>query len=223
MPKLEIHPAALAMPEASREDYERLLDDIEKHGQSVPIELYKGQIIDGRTRYKACLELKLEPWTVDAAHDLDGKTPAEYVWSLNVARRHLTQSQRSAIAVEMRGADLGSNATSGPSLGSTTQNGLGSDYPKKRLDIAKMVGVSEESIKDAITLKKKDPEAFQEVKEGKRSLWSKPKNGSEVVTCDVRKALHKNFGALRRSLDDAGIYENCRTSMEMVLAEIKLV
>jgi hypothetical protein len=43
--------------------------------------------------------LKIEPTTVEV--DLDGMTPAEYVWSVNGVRRHLTPSQRAAVAVEL--------------------------------------------------------------------------------------------------------------------------
>lgn len=101
---LEIHPVAKLWPVMSDADFTALMDDIRENGQQVPIQLYDGQIIDGAHRYKACVELGVEPDT----QDWDG-TEAQlipHVVSLNDRRRHLTASQRAMIAekIAVRGA-----------------------------------------------------------------------------------------------------------------------
>jgi hypothetical protein len=59
--QLSIHPAADLFPAMSDEEYGRLRDDIAKNGQIMSIATYKGQVLDGRHRYRACLELGIEP------------------------------------------------------------------------------------------------------------------------------------------------------------------
>jgi N6-adenosine-specific RNA methylase IME4 len=86
---LRPHPAAEAFPMMDPGMYEDLKDDIEAFGQREPITLCDGMILDGRNRYKACLEIGVEP----SAKEFNGN-PWDYVWSLNGARRDLVAEQR---------------------------------------------------------------------------------------------------------------------------------
>ena len=62
MSRRETHPTADLFPALDAVTYEQLKADIEKNGQLEPIWLDKdGKIIDGRHRYQACLDLKIEP------------------------------------------------------------------------------------------------------------------------------------------------------------------
>lgn len=90
--QLQYHAAAdvFAMMDNSR--YNELLADIKKNGQRVPIVTCNGLILDGRNRYKACLELNIEP----VIESFNGN-PWAYVWSLNGARRDLDGLQRAII------------------------------------------------------------------------------------------------------------------------------
>ena len=83
------HPAADAFPMMDQNRFQDLVDDIREHGQHEPITLCDGMILDGRNRYKACLELGINPKT----KDFDGD-PWAYVWSLNGERRDLVAEQR---------------------------------------------------------------------------------------------------------------------------------
>lgn len=49
------------------------------YNKAYPIVLYEGEIIDGRHRNQACVELGVEPVTVDFAEVASGKTPSEFV------------------------------------------------------------------------------------------------------------------------------------------------
>lgn len=75
------------MMEAKR--YEELKADIAANGQLETITLCEGMILDGRNRYKACVELGITPKT----RNYDGD-PWSYAWSLNGQRRDLVQEQR---------------------------------------------------------------------------------------------------------------------------------
>ena len=101
----KLHPLCSIFPPMSEDEFDRLRDDIAKHGQRQPILLFDGQILDGRHRHDACLLLKIEPkfetfsGTFDQAESL--------VLSLNLARRHLDTSQRSSIAAKLATLDRG--------------------------------------------------------------------------------------------------------------------
>ena len=71
--------------------------DILENGQREPIWIYDGKIIDGRNRYRACRDAGIEP----ALRTWNGEgSLVQFVVSLNLHRRHLTSSQRAAIAAE---------------------------------------------------------------------------------------------------------------------------
>jgi site-specific DNA-methyltransferase (adenine-specific) len=89
---LKNHPAADAWPMMDDQRYEELRADIEMNGQREPITLCDGMILDGRNRYRACVDLDIEPLTRDYAGD-----PWAYAWSLNGARRDLESTVRALI------------------------------------------------------------------------------------------------------------------------------
>jgi hypothetical protein len=61
MRDVEFHPAIKSFPDSGDEAYAKLLADIRARSQRRPIALFEGKIWDGRCRYYACQELKLEP------------------------------------------------------------------------------------------------------------------------------------------------------------------
>lgn len=96
--ELTIHPVADIMPPLSEIEFDALVSDIRRNGQINPIIVHNNQIIDGRHRYWACNQLSIEPITAPWNGPTDEKSLVECVISLNVQRRHLTTSQRAALA-----------------------------------------------------------------------------------------------------------------------------
>lgn len=93
----EYHPAATVFPLLDGREFEELKADIAANGLLEPIILHPdGRIIDGRNRHRACIETGTEPHfrTLDGSGDL-----LSFVVSMNLHRRHLTASQRAAVAV----------------------------------------------------------------------------------------------------------------------------
>lgn len=83
------HELSLAFPDMQDAQFKRLAADIRAHGLRHPIVLFDGAILDGRHRYRACIETGVEPHFVE----FDGDDPVEFVTSENAARRHMTESQ----------------------------------------------------------------------------------------------------------------------------------
>lgn len=86
----ETHPAADAFPMMDANRLNDLIDDIREHGLIEPVIIFEGKILDGRNRYKACLDLGIQPET----KQFKGEDPWAFVWSLNGARRDLVDEQR---------------------------------------------------------------------------------------------------------------------------------
>jgi ParB-like chromosome segregation protein Spo0J len=95
---LDSHPAADLFPllEVESPEFGELVRDIPEHGLLQPIVLHQAKILDDRNRYRACQHAGIEP----RFEEWGGDSPTAYVISLNVHRRHLTDGQRVAIAVE---------------------------------------------------------------------------------------------------------------------------
>jgi ParB-like chromosome segregation protein Spo0J len=92
---LAIHEVANLFPPIEGAAFDELKADIAKNEMLVPLLLYQGKILDGRSRFKACKELGVKPTTVV----WDGDCSAlECVVSLNMHRRHLSDNQRTVIA-----------------------------------------------------------------------------------------------------------------------------
>lgn len=94
----EVHPAANAFPMHSEDEFIALCEDIRAEGQREPIKVCRGLIIDGRNRYRACKELGLAIKAVEV--NIPEEKIAEYVFSLNLSRRHLNPGQRAVIALK---------------------------------------------------------------------------------------------------------------------------
>jgi len=177
---MEFHPIANIFPMMGEEELEELADDIMQNGLLKPIVTYEGKILDGRNREKACQLIGLSPYLINEneismARELgvntsccyspyeeyEGDDPLGYVLSLNLHRRHLTASQRAALAAEIANLDLGVNrhTLDSQNCGSTTQT-----------QAAEKLDVSERYVQEAKKIQRESPEHFDKVKSGELSL-----------------------------------------------------
>ena len=102
---LMLHPLATLMPEASPEDYASLRDSIKSVGLKQSLLLWKGHVLDGRHRLRACQDLGIEPTTRELTpEEVSDGSPEEllkFVAAMNLHRRHLTPSQRAMAAARI--------------------------------------------------------------------------------------------------------------------------
>jgi len=105
MQEYEFHALANVLPLMEGQDFENLAQDIDANGLREPIWLLDGKILDGRNRYRACSTLRKG---VDV-REYTGDDPAAFVMSLNLHRRHLTDSQRAMAAGKLANLRRGDN------------------------------------------------------------------------------------------------------------------
>jgi ParB-like chromosome segregation protein Spo0J len=98
MTKLEKHPVADLFPMMSASEFARLKSDIKTNGQREDIVVWRGLLIDGRNRLRACEELDIEPQIAELMDETD---PVQYALSHNLHRRHLTTAQRAIVAAKL--------------------------------------------------------------------------------------------------------------------------
>ena len=100
MQKLNYHSYCDLLPEMTTDDFNALVSDIKENGLINPIVLFNDRILDGKHRYKACLELGIDP---KIETFIGSKEQAlHYVISQNIARRHLLTSQKAALAINAK-------------------------------------------------------------------------------------------------------------------------
>lgn len=96
------HPVIELFPPMSDADFQDLKADIAKNGLKTEIAVWKGQLIDGRHRVRALIELGID-WRRKAIEVDDDADPVEYALSCNLKRRHLNTSQLAMVADKVRG------------------------------------------------------------------------------------------------------------------------
>ena len=154
---MEFHQIANIFPMLGEEELGELADDIMQNGLHQPIVLYQGQILDGRNRYQACELAGIE----SDCTEYEGDDPLGYVLSLNLHRRHLTASQRAALAAEIANMESGTRTDLEPPaiLPEVSQT-----------EAAEKLDVSERYVQQAKKIQRESPEHFDKVKSGEISL-----------------------------------------------------
>lgn len=158
----EFHPIANIFPMMSPEEFAELRKDIHQNGQLEPVWLHAdGRIIDGRNRYKACMELGITPkyrtW------DGDGSL-TQFVVSLNLHRRHMSAEQRAAVAVKMLPmleAEAKERMLAGVKVDPTQKVGEGSHKDgESAKQAAGIAGTNHQYVSDAKRIANDAPEVF---------------------------------------------------------------
>ncbi|HEY0983322.1 MAG TPA: hypothetical protein VGE80_14425, partial [Schlesneria sp.] len=123
--EVRIHPAAMLFPEMPKNELATLVEDIRENGVRTRLQFIgetwdDAQLLDGRNRLKALKEVGLayrEHSDLIPAADIPD--PIDHVLSLNLHRRHLTESQRGMVAANVATLKLGANQHSSIELPST--------------------------------------------------------------------------------------------------------
>ena len=169
MTNLEHHEIAQIFPMMGEEEFSALVADIRRNGLRTPVVLYEGKILDGRNRYRACLEAGTESETTE----YEGNNPVGYIVSVNLHRRHLSSSQLAACAVEAEALMERLEAEARERQGARTD--IKELFPESKAGQARdtaaaLFGTNPHYIQDAKKIRAEAPEAFKQVKAGKKTI-----------------------------------------------------
>ena len=154
----EYHPLANIFPLIDGQAYQELMADVAKHGVREPVWLYEGKILDGRNRYRAAMAMGVEcPTRKYIGDDATG-----FVISLNLHRRHLTESQRAMVGAKLANMKQGQRTDIEPSA--NLQN-------VSQSDAAELLNVSPRSVASAAKVQAEAPlEVVRAVEQGAMSV-----------------------------------------------------
>jgi ParB-like chromosome segregation protein Spo0J len=196
---MECHPVCDLFPEMAKQEFTDLCEDIAKHGQHTPIWTHAGQIVDGRHRYRACCLLGIAPkfqeWSGEGS-----LVSFVVSLNLHRRQLNLDASQRAALGVDIKAALVAegrerqraaAEATNRKRSGTLRANSPEAELPppltmleqtvrrtdddlarmwRSREEAAELVNVSARTITDAEKVKKADPEAFEAIKRGEKTV-----------------------------------------------------
>ena len=172
---MKFHAVANIFPMMSPSEFKELKEDIAKNGLLEPIWTYKNQIVDGRNRYLACMEVGVDPVFIEWSK-VNGTSLIDFILSLNLKRRHLNASQKAMVAVdalpyfetEAHKRKLSTlkkgNSTPDRELIPDRENGRSRDI------VAKQFGVSGRYIQTAKSIAEKLPELADQIRKGKLTI-----------------------------------------------------
>lgn len=134
------HEAADIFPTMSPEEFAAFKEDIATNGLQTPIvTIPDGRIIDGRHRWRACMDTKTEP-----KYQVYQGNPWTYVISANLHRRHLNASQRAMVVARMADRKPGLRNQAAP-----RNRGAEDHLPPTQGHAAELLGVGLSSVTDA--------------------------------------------------------------------------
>lgn len=143
------HPVAEIFPFLDGAEFAGLCEDIREHGQREPIIVDRaGLILDGRNRYRACIQIGVEP----KFETYEGADVVALIVSLNLKRRHMSESQRAMVAAKLANLSVGANQHTGASANLPTL--LSNDEPPPPAPVtqrqaADLLNVSDRAVRDA--------------------------------------------------------------------------
>lgn len=153
---VNFHPLANLFPLLDGQPYAELMADVLKHGVREPVWTYEGQILDGRNRWRASQAVGVDC----PMREYTGSEPAAFVVSLNLHRRHLSESQRAMVAARLATLQDGQRKSASPIGEAVSQS-----------EAASMLNVGKRSVERAReVLEDGAPELVATVEQGRVSV-----------------------------------------------------
>ena len=192
MSELEFHPVADIFPMMSEREFADLTADIAENGLREPVWLHDdGRIIDGRNRYQACRKAGVAPtFRTHYGHD---SGLVGFVVSLNLHRRHLSESQRAMVAARAEQYEQGRPKKD-------------ANWQVKRSDAANLFKASERSIARAKKVQESGVRELGKAVESGRVAVSTaatiadapPEEQREVIAADNEKEIIRRAQEIQR-------------------------
>lgn len=198
MSTIKVHSVAKLFPKMDESQFKAFLDDIKANGFQETIKYIEGddgsaEVIDGRNRLEAAKQMKVDPWELNTKRGDKlmekinvAKIPSlvSYVASLNLKRRHLSDSQRAAVAVAIekeiakdekaderaRKLEEKANPTKKEDKAEKAEKKDSKPKETTRQKAAKIMGTGDRNVGNAKMIEKKDPKLFEKVQAGEITI-----------------------------------------------------
>ena len=198
-------PVCSLFPLMTDQELAGLTKDIEEDGLIEDIVLYEGMVLDGRNRLEACKRAGVNPRFVD----WDDGSPTLYVLSKNLHWRHLSTSQRAAIAAEAMSRlqeearkrqieSLKQGPVSAVRRGRDSANGVNDLHGKASEIAAKAVSVGARTVERAVAVKRADAEEFERIRRGEVTVQRAERNVAKRAGGMTTRRLQVQNKAKRR-------------------------
>lgn len=165
-----LHAACKIFPPLAEPELQELADDIASQGLRNPIVMLDGKILDGCNRFAACKIAKVKPRFTE----FQGDNPVQFVISQNLARRHLTASQRAVVAfdllplLEKEAKQRQRQSNSYKQNGRSAQKCADQNGKGKASEVAARIAKSSARYVEAVkTISKTAPELLEEIRSGR--------------------------------------------------------
>ena len=159
---MDFHEIANVFPLLDGQEFDDLCRDIAANGLLEPIWTYQGKILDGRNRYRACMQVGVKP----QYREYTGDNPLSFVISLNMKRRHLNESQRAVIAARLanmtRGNPHGWDAVNSKSANLQNRE----DGKISQSTAAELLNVSPRLVATVKAVEREAPELVEKIERG---------------------------------------------------------
>ncbi len=167
--RLSPHASAGLVPAPRADEYRLLRADVELRGIVTPLEITPDLVVvDGHQRLRIAIELELARVPVRVVRPDD---EVRYLVLAALRRRHLSASQRAAVALDLDEYELAqreARARQRANLRNATEvAALPPRGEKTRELAARLAGVSPRTVQDAATVRAHDPALFEQVKSGR--------------------------------------------------------
>lgn len=166
---MDFHEYAGIFPLLEGREFTELCNDIKANGQREPIWIYEGKVLDGRNRFRACNAVGVTPRTAPYT----GDDPLAFVLSLNLHRRHLSESQRGMVAAKIANMPAHRPASNPANLPPSLDGMKPDPQPAftSQASAAEMLNVSERTVRAAVKVRDEAaPELVHAVESGKVSV-----------------------------------------------------
>lgn len=214
------HDYANLFPMLDAAGQDALRADVQEYGVREPVILFAGRILDGRNRYMAARDLGQD----FPVADFEG-TDAEalsYVLSTNLHRRHLTESQRAAVAAKLANMKPGNPDFSNPA------NLPDSAPAVSQAQAADMLNVSERSVRTAkAVMEQGAPELVAAVEKGEVSVSAAaavselPREEQAAVVAAGPKAVKEKAKEVRQAKQP--VQDEAQEEPEQIEPEVEKV
>jgi ParB-like nuclease family protein len=186
----EVHWYAQLFPQLPANDFEKLKEDIRVNGQLTPIVITReGVLLDGRHRLRIARELSITPYTIlfrDVHNVRKEMSEVDFIDSVNLLRRHMTDDQRLALAV-LKSDHLEQEARDRQKAGVKPPSGVSAQ--RSRTAIAKSVKQSQSRVRAAKKVKEQNPDTLKKVAAGSVSLKNAQKQVTEEMSSTTPRQL----------------------------------